>query len=78
MARATVEAARSVAIIEANRVGGDCPFVACMPSKALIGEATLAIWAKVPLSVLTGVVHLFPTYSEAYGPALEDLTRQLA
>ena len=43
-----------------------------------IGEATLAIWAEVPLSVLTGVVHLFPTYSEAYGPAFEELARQMA
>ncbi len=42
-----------------------------------IGEATLAIFAEVPLSVLTGVVHLFPTYSEAYGPAFEELARQL-
>jgi dihydrolipoamide dehydrogenase len=39
-----------------------------------IGEATLAIHAKVPLSVLEQVVHLFPTYSEAYDRLFRDLS----
>ncbi len=42
-----------------------------------IGEASLAIHAEIRLGVLVGLVHLFPTFSEAYGRLFRQLERQL-
>jgi dihydrolipoamide dehydrogenase len=43
-----------------------------------MGEVTLAIRARIPLAVLTDVVHAFPTYGEAVGTPLRSLAQRSA
>jgi dihydrolipoamide dehydrogenase len=43
----------------------------------MLGFATLAIRARVPVRLLAEVVQPFPTFSEAYGTALRDLAERL-
>lgn len=38
-----------------------------------IGEAVVAIGARIPIDVLADVVHAFPTFSEIYEPPLQEL-----
>ena len=47
-------------------------------ASAWMAEITLAIRARIPVTILADVVHAFPAHGEAVEEALADLQRQLA
>lgn len=62
IAKQLAEAGRSVALVESLRVGGECPYVACMPSKAMLRSAE----ARADAADLAGLG------GALVGPTLDD------
>ncbi|MDO8307201.1 MAG: hypothetical protein Q7V58_02450 [Actinomycetota bacterium] len=69
-----------ILVLTADRAGGLLVGATAIGPKAdeWLAEATLAIRAQIPLTVVLDIVHAFPTYGEAFEPALRDRVAQHA
>jgi pyruvate/2-oxoglutarate dehydrogenase complex dihydrolipoamide dehydrogenase (E3) component len=80
-ARAAIDGrSNGILVLTADPVSGTLIGAAAIGPKAdeWLAEAALAIRCEIPLTVLTDIVHAFPTYGEAFEPALRDLRDQIA
>ena len=73
----------TLAVVERELVGGECPYWGCVPSKTLlrgeiVGELILAIKLRVPLNALADIIHPFPAFNRGLGSSLEQLAAPAA
>lgn len=58
------ELGKSVAIIEKDKLGGECTLTGCVPSKAFIHEVQTAKWFGVNFAKLNTMIRAYPTYCD--------------
>lgn len=63
---------RTIAVVERGLVGGDCPFLACVPSKTMLREARLWTQAADPIHAPLIINRALPQEAFAHAAARRD------